>query len=140
VVDGNLSEGVTGAGISRSMASFGLNVSADRINNHAKHYAPPEARQPGTRKRDFAILVREKAVEQFEAGELDLTDKDHAPGISAGLKAQALIDKREAGQKKQTQAEAFVALLSALRGEDPVALIEDGLTIEGTFEDLTDAD
>ncbi len=113
-------------GISRYAGEAGVEVSPDVISRHASHRPPPE-RPKGTLKRDFATLVRERAAEQFESGELDLTERNHAAGIAAGLKAQAIIDKREVVNKKHTQADALVALMAALRGEghralpDPVA-------------------
>lgn len=117
-----------------------MDLTADRILTHRKHR---EAETPvgagiAKRKSDFAALVRERAVEQFQNGELDLTFKDHAAGINAGLKAQAILDKREASQKKHTQADMLVALLGALRGEGgPVALLPDGKTVEGEYKDVT---
>lgn len=115
-----------------------MDLSADRILTHRKHRADEGYVAPAKTRRDFATLVQERAAEQFEAGELDLANKEHAAGIGAGLKAQAIIDKRELAQKKHTQAEALVALLAALRGEGhgPVALIEDGMTIEGEAHEV----
>jgi hypothetical protein len=107
------------AALSRQAGTLGMDLSPERIGTHREHRAAETPVGAGVAKqqRDFAALVREKALQQLESGELDLTDKDAVPGINAGLKAQALIDKREQGQKKQTQAEALVALLAALRGE-----------------------
>ena len=85
--------------------------------------------------------MRERAVEQFEAGELDLTERNHAAGINAGLKAQALIDKREQSKKKSTQSEALVALLAALRGEgfvEPPKQLNDPNVIEGVAVEIED--
>lgn len=131
VVDGYLEDRVTGAGISRSLADLGLTLSPDVINRHKTHYAPPPERPKGTRKADFAAIVRDKAAEQFEGGELDLSEKDHVAGINAGLKAQAILDKREQVGKKQTQAETLVALLAALRGGGVPLALDDGMTIDG---------
>jgi hypothetical protein len=124
---------LTAAALSRQAEQMGMELSADRILNHRKHRSAEAYLAPAKRKSDFAVLVREKAVEQFEAGELDLREKDHVAGINAGLKAQAIIDKRELLNKRNTQADALLALLGALRGdpyEAPLQL-DDGLTIEG---------
>lgn len=112
------------AALSRQADSLGMDLSAQRIGTHREHRAAETPVGAGIAKqqKDFAVLVREKAIQQLENGEIDLSDKDTVAGINAGLKAQALIDKREQGQKKQTQAEALVALLAALRGEGHAAL------------------
>ena len=126
---------LSAAALSRQAGDLGMDLTADRILTHRKHREEerPVGEGIAKRKSDFAALVRERAVEQFANGELDLTLKDHAAGINAGLKAQAILDKREATQKKHTQADALVALLAALRGEGyrPVALLEDPNVIEG---------
>lgn len=126
---------LTAAALSRQAETLGMDLTADRILTHRKHREEerPIGEGIAKRKADFAALVREKAVEQFTNGELDLTDKAHAAGINAGLKAQKLIDDRDKREKKQTQAEALVALLSALRGEGhrPVALLDDPNVIDG---------
>ena len=128
VIDGDLNEGVTGAGISRALASLGLTVTPDVINRHKTHYAPPEVRLKGTRKHDFAVKVRDRmstavdAIQPFtsEDGETiidPILNKDFAPALGVGLKAQAIIDRREQTMKKQTGAEVLIALLRSLRGE-----------------------
>jgi hypothetical protein len=127
---------LTAAALSRQAIDMGMDLSPERILTHRKHREEetPIGAGVAKRKSDFAVLVRERAVEQFTNGELDLADKDHAAGINAGLKAQALLDKREATNKKNTQADMLVALLGALRGEAPVALLEDPSVIPGEFE------
>lgn len=132
-VDG--SPDLSAAALSRQAEQIGMDLSADRILNHRAHRAPLEDLKPAKTKRDFAILVRDKAAEQFELGALSLTDKEMVPGISAGLKAQAVIDKREQVAKKQSGEDVLLALLDALRGgrrPEPV-LLEDPTIIEGTF-------
>jgi hypothetical protein len=136
VVDGYYGEGMTGAGISRALAGLGLKVSPEVVNGHGKHYAPPPERLKGTPKKDFAIVVRDKAYDQLEAGDLDLADKDQVAGINAGLKAQALIDKREAIKAKVGTAELAWALLGMLTSPPELPQLEDGLTVEGTFQEV----
>lgn len=110
---------LTMAALSRQAETLGMDLTADRISTHRTHREAevPIGQGVAKRKSDFAALVRERAYEQFENGELDLTLKDHAAGINAGLKAQGILDKREQQQKKHTQADMLVALLGALRGE-----------------------
>jgi hypothetical protein len=127
------------AALSRQAESLGMDLSTQRIGTHREHR---EAETPvgegiAKRQKDFAVLVREKAIQQLESGELDLTDKDAVPGINAGLKAQALIDKREQAKKNTTQADMLVALLGTLRGDVP--MLEDPSVIEGTAVEITDA-
>ena len=131
VVDGYLEEAVTGVGISRALGDLGLALSPEVINRHKTHYAPPVVREKGTRKADFAVIVRDKAITQFESGELDLRDKDLAPGITAGLKAQAILHKREVTRAKSGTAELAWALLGIFGQQTPLLQLDDGLTIEG---------
>ena len=131
MIDDSLEEGVSGAGISRHLEGVGCDVSAEIINRHKLHYRPEPERPVGTRKRDFAVMVRDKAADLLENGELYLTDKDKVPGINAGLKAQSVIDRREVVAKKQTKADVLIALLAALRGESIPAQIGPGVIIEG---------
>jgi len=131
---------MTGAGISRSMADLGLTVTAETINRHKTHYAPAPERPKGTPKKDFAIIVRNKALEQFENEDLDLTNKDHAPGINAGLKAQALIDGREKQKSKQANAQLAFAIIQMLQGGVPDPLLLDDGNIEGEFAEVTDGE
>jgi len=137
VVDGYLEEGTTGAGVSRALADLGLNLSPEVINRHKTHYEPPKERQKGTRKADFAVIIRDKAIEQVQSGELDLTDKDQVAGINAGLKAQAILDKREVFKAKAGTAELAWALLGIFGQQTPPpAQLDDGMTVEGTFEEV----
>lgn len=131
---------LTAAALSRQAEQIGMALSAERILNHRKHAQAHDHLKPAKTKRDFAVLVQEKAIEQLESGELDLRDKDSVPGVNAGLKAQAILDKREDRNKRNTQSEALVALLAALRGDpyEPL-MLDDGMTIDGEAIEL-DAD
>lgn len=137
VVDGYLEESVTVAGIHRALGELGLNLSADVLSRHRTHYEPPATRQKGTRKADFAVIIRDKAIEQVQSGELDLTDKDQVAGINAGLKAQAILDKREVFKAKAGTAELAWALLGIFGQQTPPPpQLDDGRTVEGTFEEV----
>lgn len=151
VVDGYLEDNMTGAGISRALGRLfpgsSSVPSSDVINRHRQHYKPEPTRAPRERKRDFAAYMRDRiqtAVEQIEpvtAEDGSVVDPilrvDLQPALNTGLKAQAVLDKREQVAKKQTQAEVLLGLLAALRGEGrPVAQLEDGMTIEGTAREV----
>jgi hypothetical protein len=137
MVDPLLDEQMSYAGISRYAADAGIDLSADVIARHAKHYEPPPEKPKGTPKRDFAILIRDKAYEEVENGGLTLDNKNLVPGINAGLKAQGIIDGREKVKSKQANAELAFAIIAMLGGGQPEPLqIEDGNTIDGEYEDL----
>lgn len=138
-VDRLLDEKMTYAGISRYAGEAGIDVTADVVSRHAEHYAPPPERAKGTSKRDFAILIRDSAYTQVENGELALNDAKLVPGINAGLKAQAILDQREKQKTKQQSAELAFAIIQMLSGGATQApQLEDGLTLEGEYEDISD--
>lgn len=139
VIDSALAEGMTSAGISRYLeAGLGATISPETIARHRKHWNPsPELKH--LKPRDLAVIVRDRAVEQFEAEDLDLRNKDSVPGISAGLKAQSIIDNREKVKSRGGSAELAFAILAMLRGEAPPPLaVEDGRTIEGVAVEVDD--
>lgn len=137
-VDRLLDEGMSFAGIARYAGEAGVALDSGIISRHAKHYKPPLPEKPkGTPKRDFAIVIRDKAIEQFDEGGLDLRNKNTVPGITAGLKAQAILDARDKQKTKQQSAELAFAILQMLGGGQPAPLqIEDGLTIDGDYEEV----
>jgi len=137
-IDPLLDEGMSYIGISRLIASdLKMEVSSEVIGRHAKHYKPPPEREKGMPKRDFAVLIRDKAYEEVEKGRLTLDNKNLVPGINAGLKAQGIIDGREKVKSKQANAELAFAIIAMLGGGQPAPLqIEDGNTIDGEYEDL----
>lgn len=134
VIDGNLNEGMTGVGVSRAMDGIGVSVTPEVVNRHKQHYKPEQEREKGTRKRDFAIMVRDTYADLMEEGKLDPLNKEHAPGISAGLKAQSLLDGREKQKSKQANAELAFAIIQMLQGGAQPLLLDDGNTIEGEYE------
>ncbi len=137
VVDRLLDDRMSYAGIERYANENNVPLTADVVSRHAKHYAPPPERPKGTPKRDFAIVIRDKALAQVDNGLLDLTDKDTVPGINAGLKAQSILDQREKQKTKQQSAELAFAIIEMLGGRAPAPLqIEDGLTIDGDYEEV----
>lgn len=137
MIDPLLDEGMSGRGIERALADIGVSIMDETVLRHKSHYKDTSKPPPRTRKRDFAILVRDKAFDEFEAGRLDLGDKDVVPGINAGLKAQSIIDGREKARSKQGNAELAFAIIQMLGGgQAPVPQLDDGLTIEGEYSEV----
>jgi hypothetical protein len=132
---------LSASGLSKQAETAGMNLSADRIQTHRKHRADEGYLAASTTKKDLAILIRDKVAMRVETEDFDVLDRNVAAGLGAGLKAQALIDKRDAREKKMTQAEGFLAILSALRGEGhgPTVLLEDPNVIDGVAVEI-DAD
>ncbi len=95
-------------------------------------------------------------VEKLEAGEerkaidkegnlvsvpFDILDKDLQPALSTALRAEAAIETRE-NRKEAKQIGLFILMLGGADGLNALAPLElsDGLTIDGDYEDVDDAD
>lgn len=132
---------LSAAALSRQAATVGMDLSAERIRTHRSHRQQELPSKIAKTTKDFAILVRDRAAEQFEKGGLALTDKELVPGINAGLKAQGIIDGREKIKARQGNAELAYAILAMLSGAPQTPLeLDDGLTIEGTAIEVEDDD
>lgn len=128
---------LTAAALSRQAALVGMGLSAERILTHRKHRKAEEPASIAKNKRDFAIVVRDRALSMMDSEELALDNKDLVPGINAGLKAQSIIDSREKQKAKHGSAELAFAIIQMLSGRSPdVPQLEDGNTIEGEFEEV----
>lgn len=138
-VDESLTKGFTNAGIAASVVEMGGKLDPDVVSRHkANHYirpADPEA--PKRTQRDLAIIMRDKvadAVEDMNAEALLFMGKDLAPMVGKGLQAQAILDKREATNRKLGIAADALSLqvwLAGLRESAPPPELDDGNTIEG---------
>lgn len=87
---------------------------------------------------DLATLIQSRLITVVggltDAG---LLNKDYAPSLSVGLKAQALIDRRVQAKSKQGDVELAKAIIEMLRGGAPTPrLLNDGNTIEGSFDEV----
>lgn len=136
-VDEELGKGGSGEFVARLMTFRGFKTTAPTINQHKKHAVnaiAPVAKAP----RDFAILVRDKALELFDAEKLDLTKRKHIPGIQVGLRAQSEVNKQVNRSDDRKTAVAIAMILSgASTGGPPEGLqLADGLAIEGEFEEI----
>lgn len=139
--------------IARVITARGFPVSAITVSHHAKHrhevydYAAREAEGtlpfiaigvsgiPVTKveQHDIAKLIQQKMGDAISVMEThQLLDKDNQAAIGNAIKAQAVIDKRAAAQKKIGTGEALLAVLAALRAGVPLPQIGDGMVIDST--------
>jgi hypothetical protein len=146
-VNDGLNRGLSNAGIAASIESLGGKLDPDVVGRHkARHWTKPVAPDaPKPTSRDLAVIMRDKvaeAVEDMEPEALLYMGKDLAPMVGKGLQAQAILDKREATNKKLGIAAGALSLQAWLAGlrEAPVpadlAELDDGNTVEGDFEEL----
>ncbi len=78
---------------------------------------------------DLAQLVRDNVFARVEEGELE-------PSLAEGLRAQEMLDRRA---DKQGDRDMMLTLAGLLSGATPpVALLNDGLTIEGEFREVAE--
>lgn len=153
-VNAQLDKGLSSAAISRGLAAVGGSLDPDVVSRHrTNHWKAPDLDAPKPTQRDLAIMMRDKVADAVAAlpdprppeydddgnlvtpGSIPILDKDFAPALGAGLKAQALIDKREQSKAKLGLAAGYLGLQLLLRGvKEPQAepvLIDDPNTIDG---------
>lgn len=139
-VDAGLNRGLSNAGIAAGLEAAGGKLDPDVVGRHKRGHwvkpADPEAPKPTAR--DLAIIMRDKvaeAVEGMDPESLLYMGKDLAPMVGKGLQAQAILDKRDATNKKLGIAAGALSLQAWLAGlrdaPPPPELIDDGNTIEG---------
>jgi hypothetical protein len=90
--------------------------------------------------KDLAILLRDRylvVAEEMTDGQL--LNKDYAPALAIGLKAQGLVDGREKAKVKTGNAELAFAIIAMLTGARPLAL-DDGMTIDGVATEVDDGE
>lgn len=140
-IDRALELGLSNAGISRQLADFGATVDPVVIGRHKTHWVklkPPEMQHT---KRDAAIIIKERLLDALDYrdasdGGLDILDKDLQPALTTALKAQGLQDSREKAKAKTGTAELAFAIIRMLGGQASIAQLDDGLTIDGEFEEV----
>lgn len=136
VVNEDLDKGLSAKFISETMTVRGFPLSIDIILRHKTH-RPTKLVEEGVKakKRDIAILVQERAADRIEAMDPEyLFDGENDTLLKHGLAAQKALDARE-----RQKGSAVTALLEFARlfGPRPVsALLDDGMTIEGTAHDI----
>lgn len=150
-IDEELEKGMTGAAVARLMTLRGFEVSAQTILEHNKHRRPIAPPGVAKTKRDLATLVRDKVIAKVEAAgdgeelEAILFSKGGQGALTVGLKAEALIDKRDA----RTDDKKAVLQLAILLAGGPAGLLappaltdgeepEDENVTEGVYTDVSD--
>lgn len=162
LIEADWADGMSAEGISKAMADAGWSITSQTVLRHLKEHAGPEAGirvPPKLAKRDAAAFVRDRVMERVmelesddgpkrlvpvkgEGGateyvevEFDILDKDLQPALSSMLKAQAILDKREA-VKENRKIDLFLLMLGGADGKGmlaPLALTagDDDDIIEG---------
>lgn len=111
-IDDELAKGLTYAALSRLMTLRGFDVSAPTLSQHDKHRAPGPPPDVAKRKRDLAIMVRDKVADKVESETFDILDRDNQSAIKSGLLAQKMLDTREARTDDRKVAFAIATLLA----------------------------
>jgi len=140
-VDGSVTKGFSNAGISAAVTDMGGTLDPEVVGRHKRnHYVKPaDPEAPQRTGKDLAIIMRDKvveAVEDLDAQALLYMGKDLAPMVGKGLQAQAILDKRDATNKKLGIAAGALSLqawLAGLRDAPTPPELDDGNTIEGTY-------
>lgn len=143
-VDNALDKGISNAGIAASVESIGGKLDPDVIGRHKNngHWVQKVKTEHTPTARDLNIMVRDKVVEAIEdiPGEgLLLMGKELSPALTAGLKAQAALDKKAATQAKLGLEAGALSLqmhLAGLRDLPPPPELDDGNTIEGEAHEV----
>lgn len=138
-VDGALNKGLSARAVAAGVDAMGGTLDPDVVNRHKRNHWTMPVREDAPRptSRDLAIMVRDKVadvVEDTPAEGLVLMGKEFGPALNAGLKAQAMLDKREAANKKLGIAAGALSLqmwLAGLGEAPPPPELDDGNTFEG---------
>jgi len=130
-------------GVARREAAVAAREGVAAAVDHAMGLDAPGApapKIPSMSSGDLAQLMRDRIhTIVSEMDDADLLNKDFAPSLALGLKAQSTIDAREKLKAKQGMAELGRALLGMLSGQTYIA-IDDGNTIEGVAVEVDAAE
>ncbi len=127
-VDQRLAEGKSGNAIERELKALGITVKRETVLRHAANCLgagtkPPEivtlaaAASASGSNDDFAALVRAEAVRRLNAGDLKV-------GVSDGLQAQALLDRRDEKKKDRELVVTIGRLLAGGGNQVPLTIID----------------
>ncbi len=137
-VDSALNKGLSNRGIAAGVDAMGGKLDPDVVGRHkAAHWVKPvNPDAPTPTSNDLATLMRDKVLEAVRDKDPDylLHIKDLAPMVGKGLQAQAMLDKREAVNKKLGIAAGALSLqmwLAGLSAAPPPPELDDGNTTEG---------
>ena len=153
-VNSGLDKGLSNRAIVAGLAAAGGKLDPEVVgrhkNNHWTKPKDPEAPQPT--KRDLAIILRDKVADAIvalpenrppvydddgkllEPGSLPILDDGVVKAASMGLKAQAILDKRQVEKNKlglAAGALGFQMYLAGLGRETDPPELDDGMTIDG---------
>lgn len=102
----------------------------------------PKTELPPISTEDLNVMVRDR-MRAIVLGldDDDMLNKDYAPGIALGLKAQVAIDNKAKVQSKNALVEVGRAWLEFLNsGGAPMKRLDDGKTIDGEFTEVDDGE
>jgi hypothetical protein len=126
-------QGVTAATISRQFEGIGASRQPRAASTATASTTRTTAPSPEGHAQDRSRgLVRDRAIEMFENEELDLRNKDHAPGITAGSRRRR--SSRTARRKRPSPgaAKSWSSPCSpSWASAPPPSALDDGNTIEG---------
>ena len=143
-VDQAIADGFSNKAIAAWVLEMGSKLDEEIIGRHKnRHYMPkvdPAAPKPTAG--DLAKLVEEKAydaIADLSPEALLVFGKEATPVINAGLKAQAIREKREVTNRKLGIAEGELTLQALIAGfgREVAGQLEDGTTVEGEYKDVT---
>lgn len=138
-MDDGLNKGLTYRAIAAGLAAAGGSLDPKVVSRHREaHWVKPvDPDAPKPTSRDLAIMVRDKvadAVSETSGEAILLMGKELAPALNAGLKAQTILDRRDATERKLGIAAGALSLQAWLAGLGerlPPPELDDGNTIEG---------
>lgn len=109
-VDQKIKSGTTFTDVSLWLGAKGAPISRNALARHAKAHLVVVPRSSGPRpmSEDFATAIRDRAHSRLESGELE-------PDLSTGLKAQTLIDTRQARTSDHDLMLRLAAILGGVR-------------------------
>lgn len=165
LIEADWADGVSAVGIAATMVDAGWPITSQTILKHLKEHAGPGAasrQPPDLPKRDAAIFFRDRIMDAIEEAEktpklravknseggwdteevpFDILDKDLQGAIGTALKAESIIQKREAGPGAKVG--LFVLMLGGADGKHmlaPLSLASGEDIFEGEAVEVPDAD
>ena len=151
-VNTGLNKGLSNRAIVSGLMAAGGKLDPEVVGRHKNNHwtKPKEPGAPEPTKRDVAIMLADRVAAQIARTDVvtdeetgitydPLLHKDLAPGLTLGLKAQQILDKRQQEKNKlglAAGALGFQMYLAGLGRETDPPELEDGLTIDGEAVEL----
>jgi hypothetical protein len=151
LIEADWAGGMSAVGIAARLKDAGWPIAASAVLRHLHHVPGAHNRTNtpipvGMTKRDAALFVRDRIMDELEvmeddvdpAGEskLNILSKDLQPALGSMLRAQDIIDKRETREKNK-KISLFVLMLGGPDGKNALAPLELSSgedVIEGEFD------